>query len=207
MELSRGQRKDGPSPRGWGNLHKMEFQRNQIRAIPTRVGKSGIKYKSGAKPSGHPHAGGEIIGIINESGLYAGPSPRGWGNRGAYGGGGRIGRAIPTRVGKSSPPDPGGGSGTGHPHAGGEILVRNPQPDKPIGPSPRGWGNPFAQSLLASPIRAIPTRVGKSTRQSSGCKIPTGHPHAGGEIPSLTTNARSASGPSPRGWGNLCGYQ
>ena len=51
-------------------------------------------------------------------------------------------------------------------------------------------------------MRAIPTRVGKSCALGSSVLISAGHPHAGGEIMSWRRVFNSATGPSPRGWGN-----
>ncbi len=51
--------------------------------------------------------------------------------------------------------------------------------------------------------RAIPTRVGKSVRRIFRPLRMSGHPHAGGEIPSPTLSPAGTIGPSPRGWGNL----
>ena len=70
------------------------------------------------------------------------------------------------------------------------------------GPSPRGWGNPEANRVIAEKARAIPTRVGKSLRTGKHAPKSTGHPHAGGEIASYPVAEQQGVGPSPRGWGN-----
>ena len=91
----------GPSPRGWGNLNLTPCPSDCLRAIPTRVGKSGVASGITTPISGHPHAGGEIRPCCCIASCFVGPSPRGWGNhlqplprRAEL-------RAIPTRVGKS----------------------------------------------------------------------------------------------------------
>ena len=71
----------------------------------------------------------------------------------------------------------------------------------PPGP-PRGWGNPCPGRAVRPTLRAIPTRVGKSTRLPSGGRRTTGHPHAGGEICQESAGHPHPHGPSPRGWGN-----
>ncbi len=192
----------GPSPRGWGNRIDHLPRRPQIRAIPTRVGKSlhGPRRKN-YRP-GHPHAGGEIRVRGAESGLIHGPSPRGWGNH-------RLAvptlahpRAIPTRVGKSVWCSTSASSFAGHPHAGGEIRHSKRWEFTATGPSPRGWGNLLDQAGVCGVVRAIPTRVGKSNQPPAPPPPDTGHPHAGGEIPDNSAVPQDGSGPSPRGWGN-----
>ncbi len=93
----------GPSPRGWGNLLVPDRHRSDRRAIPTRVGKSLMDSPICCITSGHPHAGGEIRFVVSAAAPHPGPSPRGWGNlwpnRFLPG----FARAIPTRVGKSTP--------------------------------------------------------------------------------------------------------
>ena len=72
-------------------------------------------------PSGHPHAGGDII---DAGGLYDsehGPSPRGWGHQRFERVGLGFGRAIPTRVGTSETAPIRPSVTAGHPHAGGDI--------------------------------------------------------------------------------------
>ncbi len=112
----------------------------------------------------------------------SGPSPRGWGNRCRASAATRSRRAIPTWVGKSFS----------------LVYTRRTSP----GPSPRGWGNPLARGGGAASARAIPTRVGKSIQRSARSLGKTGLPHVGVEIETTGLNASSASGPSPRGWGN-----
>ena len=135
--------------------------------------------------------------------MRSGPSPRGWGNRlrSALDLHGR--RAIPTRVGKSRTAIHSVGSNPGHPHAGGEIAVRESIAKSGNGPSPRGWGNRDVPGALHLVERAIPTRVGKSVHMVTICRRLPGHPHAGGEIGAPRQSQVGKCGPSPRGWGNL----
>ncbi len=152
----------GPSPRGWGNRWPASSGRSQVRAIPTRVGKSWPAVLPIARRSGHPHAGGEIKSDRSRGRRRRGPSPRGWGNHILAFVAKFPQRAIPTRVGKSTTSRKSSRPAPGHPHAGGEIerLLRWARPV--AGPSPRGWGNPLLLALLPRDLRAIPTRVGKS---------------------------------------------
>ncbi len=153
---------------------------DEMRTIPTRVGRTWRACGCVTCSPDHPHAGGENFGGDHRAPPRVGPSPRGWGERAGIGqsvrGGpsprgwgelGQVGRSdgsfrtIPTRVGRTPPPPRTHQSCSDHPHAGGENAT------------PR-------------------------THQSC-----SDHPHAGGE----NTHARSKSpcevGPSPRGWGEL----
>ncbi len=109
----------------------------------------------------------------------------------------------------------------GHPHAGGENIHELIDLYREIGPSPRGWGKPSKcqQTLFhygPSPRgwgkrgpglercrqgRAIPTRVGKTSRRPTCRTRLAGHPHAGGENPFFDGWPPLPPGPSPRGWG------
>ncbi len=192
----------GPSPRGWGNPRYFDQTLTTHRAIPTRVGKSTSDIAARLATPGHPHAGGEIAHPTRESVLSAGPSPRGWGNRGGQAERIRCARAIPTRVGKSDENGMRRTGRTGHPHAGGEILAKRLVSRSLVGPSPRGWGNPLILPSTFFSMRAIPTRVGKSDFTPICGELWTGHPHAGGEISPPGWRGNTHGGPSPRGWGN-----
>ena len=171
-------------------------------AIPTRVGKSADGDLWDAHQAGHPHAGGEIDGIGRDDHPSCGPSPRGWGNQPAMPLPQVDTRAIPTRVGKSLATTREFSKETGHPHAGGEIRRSPKSARHGSGPSPRGWGNPPPPAPSTPRTRAIPTRVGKSTRDWFPPSQVPGHPHAGGEICRCPAPVNPAAGPSPRGWGN-----
>ncbi len=166
------------------------------------MGKSALAPGSGRDRPGHPHAGGEIPPSDLGLEVAGGPSPRGWGNQRSPALVTALERAIPTRVGKSKVTRPPWALSSGHPHAGGEILVAASDSSPVDGPSPRGWGNLGCLAGLAGLARAIPTRVGKSVPTAGHGRRCAGHPHAGGEISSANVPAAAISGPSPRGWGN-----
>jgi len=192
----------GPSPRGWGNRQNQLVPTDPPRAIPTRVGKSYLTFAPPNRRTGHPHAGGEIVGVAFARRRVSGPSPRGWGNLGVCCVPAFFARAIPTRVGKSIGGDGDGRNSAGHPHAGGEINNRERADIALHGPSPRGWGNLDPLGESGRDLRAIPTRVGKSLRAAIPVVAVAGHPHAGGEIMFSRIRGIAVSGPSPRGWGN-----
>ena len=204
INLNRHHRRrgDGPSPRGWGNQDRHRRHRPLHRAIPTRVGKSLRRRSSTRRRAGHPHAGGEIVSPGDVAMWECGPSPRGWGNHLSHSAGGRLMRAIPTRVGKSIARRVKIPYVAGHPHAGGEISQSFVIQAFTAGPSPRGWGNPACLMMALRRSRAIPTRVGKSCGVGATFHPSAGHPHAGGEIAHRSVTPYSPYGPSPRGWGN-----
>ena len=126
--------------------------------------------------------GGEILPFTGTARSKSGPSPRGWGNRRARPRHRISDRAIPTWVGKSSALRRRFGPPAGHPHVGGEIVLKTRWVAVPGGPSPRGWGNPLSVAMVDDAW--------------------TGHPHVGGEIPRRWSITPRLIGPSPRGWGN-----
>ncbi len=130
-----------------------------------------------------------------------GPSPRGWGKRNSGNAQIYVTRAIPTRVGKTSNRTLVTPALPGHPHAGGENETRVHCAGVYRGPSPRGWGKPTLISQAEVPFRAIPTRVGKTSRETGRRCAVAGHPHAGGENGVNSPTADRSIGPSPRGWG------
>ena len=153
---------NGPSPRGWGEHASYICFAACPRTIPTRVGRTPPQTPARHVVTDHPHAGGENHSIALSATAHAGPSPRGWGERGGVTRGVVLLRTIPTRVGRTMV-----GLGlfhgwTDHPHAGGENLVRILHERHTSGPSPRGWGEraPSATALASS--RTIPTRVGRT---------------------------------------------
>ena len=90
-----------------------------------------------------------------------------------------------------------------HPHACGEIdriLTRIAGGD---GTSPRLWGDCRRDKLAACCFRYIPTPVGRfRTRRCKALLNPV-HPHACGEIISVSRSCHLLNGTSPRLWGDL----
>ena len=172
----------GPSPRGWGNRSQSKSGLQEVRAIPTWVGKSARSDLFASILPGHPHVGGEIIHVGFFSLALEGPSPRGWGNQTRDSDTGGRWRAIPTWVGKSLMQRFRDAMTSGHPHVGGEITRMSANAPENCGPSPRGWGNRGEQRGRQRHTRAIPTWVGKSSRKQVGEFSSSGHPHVGGEI-------------------------
>ena len=212
---------NGPSPRGWGEQQGRVQGGDDLRTIPTRVGRTAGQATRARGGADHPHAGGENDAQRRCAGLRSGPSPRGWGERLVDGRLGRVVRTIPTRVGRTPPRGDCAGGRTDHPHAGGENAVTLLSVFAPPGPSPRGWGEPICRKAHVQQLRTIPTRVGRTEVPHGPANRRTDHPHAGGEngCPSRWCTGKPDhphaggenscarcpetrwSGPSPRGWG------
>jgi hypothetical protein len=191
-----------PSPRGWGHPADTSVGVGRSRAIPTRVGTSISASEYSARMAGHPHAGGDIQNKHSSCSQKHGPSPRGWGHLGIRWRARLSARAIPTRVGTSSPLGPTSPASPGHPHAGGDICSCGCELLDHCGPSPRGWGHLARVPRIGVAVRAIPTRVGTSKASPSPSTPQPGHPHAGGDIVGLELAGDDKLGPSPRGWGH-----
>ena len=140
---------------------------------------------------------------------HAGPSPRGWGERGVARIHQRGNRTIPTRVGRTRsklrPHRP--RKIADHPHAGGENKPSAASSRAPLGPSPRGWGERGLQRRRIPAERTIPTRVGRTRITAPANTSGTDHPHAGGENLAILAFFKERAGPSPRGWGERCGSE
>ena len=73
--------RDGPSPRVWGKPQSNATSQEQIRTIPTRVGKTEITIRAYANVTDHPHACGENAHRRGFADPASGPSPRVWGKQ------------------------------------------------------------------------------------------------------------------------------
>ena len=117
----------------------------------------------------HPHAYGDKRLLIPSVSLYAGSSPRVWGqvnDRLTSIGNGRI---IPTRMGTSAPVYLSHNGPQDHPHAYGDKLTRTETVVSGYnhiasvrGSSPRVWGQVDNNSQNYHLSRIIPTRMGTS---------------------------------------------
>ena len=172
-----------------------------MRTIPTRVGRTSELGTRNQRNSDHPHAGGENLAFALDQQALPGPSPRGWGEHWFKTGGSISPRTIPTRVGRTKRLVVNVPVGPDHPHAGGENQPRQSGVLSLRGPSPRGWGERKMILLIMTPMRTIPTRVGRTRPPHRARLGRTDHPHAGGENASASPRPPWSNGPSPRGWG------
>ena len=73
-----------------------------------------------------------------------------------------------------------------------------------LGSSPRVWGQVILTTNATCDIRIIPTRVGTRIMLGKMNLIHGDHPHACGDKPLKADFNVSASGSSPRVWGQGC---
>ncbi len=71
----------GPSPRRWGKPILWEGEPDDVRTIPTQVGKTKSPNRIIGTIKDHPHAGGENRHTLTNPHPVCGPSPRRWGKR------------------------------------------------------------------------------------------------------------------------------
>ncbi len=74
-----GDASHGSSPRMWGTPLSGEYPPSGSRFIPTHVGNTGIKTRTAALNSVHPHACGEHKACMQVIASKVGSSPRMWG--------------------------------------------------------------------------------------------------------------------------------
>src|SRR5438552_1490474 len=103
----------------------------------------------------HPHARGENVTSGLVDGGKSGPSPRAWGKRVNQCLGFESDRTIPTRVGKTESSNQDCPPSADHPHARGENLLSVKQSRVLDGPSPRAWGKPVPDGVVAPVVRTI----------------------------------------------------
>ncbi len=193
----------GPSPRGRGN--RLGVGRGGVvkGSIPAWAGKpTGSSFHSPGK-SVHPRVGGETAPRIPVSDTDSGPSPRGRGNHQSGGRSPCACRSIPAWAGKPRHSLHLHSLCWVHPRVGGETVFILTVLLLEKGPSPRGRGNRSARRRRSSYLRSIPAWAGKPLRPAPCAPGRRVHPRVGGETDALTAAVEFASGPSPRGRGNL----
>ena len=144
---------------------------------------------------------GDYVLRATTAAVVDGPSPRAWGLRLGQGAAPKNLRAIPTRVGTTSPTCISGHVRTGHPHACGDYGQGLRVGLHSLGPSPRAWG---LQRDGLSPLhlrRAIPTCVGTTPGLAAYAASVPGHPHVRGDYAEGGPEGGGRAGPSPRAWG------
>ena len=152
----------GSSPRGWGTRCRAASPSVSSRFIPTRVGNTGHRHRTGRPRPVHPHAGGEHARNLITPLRSVGSSPRGWGTPDRAEDDAGTDRFIPTRVGNTGSRLLRREGSSVHPHAGGEHRIDLAGAGYIHGSSPRGWGTRAARSARFARLRFIPTRVGNT---------------------------------------------
>ncbi len=112
----------GSSPRAWGDVPDAVRREENVRFIPTCVGKCYLDERWPGCPSVHPHVRGEMRHIQDQDRPKHGSSPRAWGN--GTSGVERLQafRFIPTCVGKWPGRRTRRPRRTVHPHVRGEMF-------------------------------------------------------------------------------------
>ena len=149
----------------------------------------------------HPHGRGENVLAAIPTTSTRGTSPRAWGKRNSGKFAGRLGRNIPTGVGKTR-----GRKGQNlfcpeHPHGRGENRLRTSGSTTHSGTSPRAWGKRIGNTVVKIHRRNIPTGVGKTADDYSSSWGCTEHPHGRGENFARRASGKMKKGTSPRAWG------
>ena len=171
----------GPSPRAWGKLTLKGVFSMTRRTIPTGVGKTFQQILLMSTSTDHPHGRGENVPPSARHLFTSGPSPRAWGKLVQPVLVSVVVRTIPTGVGKTRNRKAIRRQIADHPHGRGENVSFSSYDLKKIGPSPRAWGKRSFYDLYASPMRTIPTGVGKTRQSSEPCLQAADHPHGRGE--------------------------
>ena len=152
----------GPSPRGWGEQRTNLGHAVIRRTIPTWVGRTQAAEERPRLSADHPHVGGENATGTRMTQVFAGPSPRGWGELCCEWQEFDTARTIPTWVGRTLFSTLPVVHLTDHPHVGGENTDEAIQARADRGPSPRGWGERVSSVSVSSSTRTIPTWVGRT---------------------------------------------
>ena len=130
----------GSSPRTWGTRSSRNCASSTRRFIPTHVGNTHAKDRSGRAQTVHPHARGEHSGVLPMSLPAHGSSPRTWGTRRDVALLALHVRFIPTHVGNTRHRRRRSSGRSVHPHARGEHLHAAGGRQVDDGSSPRTWG-------------------------------------------------------------------
>ncbi len=144
----------------------MNFVSVAFRIIPTRVGTRQFEKHNRLQQGDHPHACGDKVLKVSVVVIFLGSSPRVWGQVQRPTKRRDNSRIIPTRVGTSLQ------SGffvfyfRDHPHACGDKKLAPDRASRPLGSSPRVWGQVAISASSKSFCRIIPTRVGTRALKS-----------------------------------------
>ena len=88
-----------------------------------------------------------------------------------------------------------------HPHAYGDKLQESRTLLRPLGSSPRVWGQGLSALHGGNFARIIPTRMGTRISSTTNVAEREDHPHAYGDKSSLKSQSIIFAGSSPRVWG------
>ena len=130
----------GSSPRVWGQEKRKVPRETVLGIIPTRVGTRHLARQQTPTIRDHPHACGDKSSLKSQSIIFAGSSPRVWGQALIYIFLTVLHRIIPTRVGTSFFHFVYSSCVEDHPHACGDKQREQLYLLFLQGSSPRVWG-------------------------------------------------------------------
>ena len=149
----------------------------------------------------HPHAYGDKRSPFRFRLYFPGSSPRVWGQALLrFGCCGWLG-IIPTRMGTRCFLSVHRALLRDHPHAYGDKFIALQRRTKPLGSSPRVWGQVCQGQDGFAWCGIIPTRMGTSDEPLLIVNITRDHPHAYGDKFMRCLACPSLYGSSPRVWG------
>ena len=149
----------------------------------------------------HPHAYGDKYRFKVARTLDNGSSPRVWGQGEMIFQRIQQLRIIPTRMGTSSYLRRLPAECRDHPHAYGDKFHGNTLVTKPLGSSPRVWGQVIGDLDTSAILGIIPTRMGTRLKNPDTGSPAKDHPHAYGDKLVYDDSLSYNEGSSPRVWG------
>ena len=199
---SRGEAREGPSPRGRGSHMGQAPAIPDVRSIPAWAGEPSTSRGDIRRSGVHPRVGGGAGGQRPDADHDEGPSPRG---RGSHRNGGCHGGAcgsIPAWAGEPSTVCSASRKRRVHPRVGGGATDRKTFPTTRRGPSPRGRGSHRDLSRILTEIRSIPAWAGEPDTHRPSSQPRKVHPRVGGGAGGAGSADLRGEGPSPRGRGS-----
>ena len=191
----------GTSPRAWGEEPPVDRVDDDLRNIPTGVGRRCIWPGRRRPCAEHPHGRGEKSREDIPVRPASGTSPRAWGEERSIGHAPCQPRNIPTGVGRRSSVSRPHSWRTEHPHGRGEKIAWRASRGIRAGTSPRAWGEGYRIHGEYRRYRNIPTGVGRRAIPTKrACGHPE-HPHGRGEKSLSLLDDNRDPGTSPRAWG------
>jgi len=172
--------RQGPSPRGRGNLAKDTMPSTPPRTIPAWAGEPSDAIPGNAFGKDHPRVGGGTPTCGSIRTADGGPSPRGRGNLITLGLGSIFNRTIPAWAGEPWPSLPFPTPPTDHPRVGGGTLREARRSAGRPGPSPRGRGNRNGAATAGDRVRTIPAWAGEPGAVLCRERRRQDHPRVGG---------------------------
>ncbi len=194
--------RDGPSPRGRGNLGMDLFIGAGRGTIPAWAGEPCKALPLLCPARDHPRVGGGTAWRRLNPLRDLGPSPRGRGNRRDPAQRSPDDGTIPAWAGEPRQFSYSVAVSWDHPRVGGGTRKSRSAFQAMAGPSPRGRGNLHPMPSYVAVMRTIPAWAGEPIHRRSWWPWLRDHPRVGGGTLFLLSFEAGMQGPSPRGRGN-----